>query len=147
VIEIVSQHGDPDERDKLLIHEICHAVVDTGHGKKWLDRMEKAAKRADALGRSRLAEMLREEVVAYLEADGKPEQVYNEIRDALADNSSLTFLQIKRWLAGQYGLLVSEVCKMFRRAEKVFQEAKRDALEQRALREARLGRQEQTAKE
>lgn len=24
VIEIVVQHSDPDEQDKLLIHEICH---------------------------------------------------------------------------------------------------------------------------
>ena len=41
VIEIVIQHSDPDERDKLFIHEICHAVAEMSHGKKWQDRMEK----------------------------------------------------------------------------------------------------------
>lgn len=108
VIEIVTQHSDPDERDKLFIHEICHAVADMGHGKKWLGRMEQAASRADTLGRHRLAKLLREEVVAYQEAVGKPEHAYNEIRDALTDNPNLSFAQIKRWLADQYGLLVSE---------------------------------------
>ncbi len=63
VIEIVIQYSDPDKRDKLLIHEICHAVADMGHGRKWQARMEKAAQRADQLGRHRLAELLREEIV------------------------------------------------------------------------------------
>src|SRR5207244_858046 len=60
VIEIVIHQSDPAERDKLLIHEICHAVADMSHGKKWQDRMEKAARRADELGRDRLAKLLRE---------------------------------------------------------------------------------------
>jgi hypothetical protein len=66
------------------------------------------------------------------------EGIYNQIRDALADCPEATFFQIKRWLANEYGLLVSEVCKTFRRAAKVFQEAKRDAQEERALTEAWL---------
>jgi hypothetical protein len=51
---------------------------------------------------------------------------------------TVAFPQIKRWLANEYGLLVSEVCKTFRRAEKVFQEAKRDVEEERALKVAWL---------
>jgi hypothetical protein len=47
VIEIAIPHSDPDERDRLLIHEICHAVADMGHGKKWQARMEQAARLAD----------------------------------------------------------------------------------------------------
>jgi len=27
VIEIVARHADSDERDRLVIHEICHAVA------------------------------------------------------------------------------------------------------------------------
>lgn len=138
LIEIAVQHTDPDERDKLIIHEICHAVAEMSHGKKWQDRMEKAAESADALGRHRLALLLREEIAAYQQAPTSLEVAYNQIRDALIDCPEATFPQIKRWLADQYGLLVSEVCKTFRRAEKVFQEAKRDAQEEQALREGWL---------
>jgi hypothetical protein len=140
VIEIVVQHSDPDERDKLIIHEISHAVADMGHGKKWQDRMEKAAKRADALGRHRLATFLREEIDGYQQAPKSLEVVYNEIRDALIDRPDATFPEIKRWLAHQYGLLLPEVCKKFRRARKVYEEAKRDAQEGRAFKEALLKR-------
>jgi hypothetical protein len=137
VIEIVVQHTDPDERDKLIIHEICHAVADGSHGKKWQSRMEKAAKTADDLGRQRLAQLLRKEVAGYQEeAGGASEHAYNEIRDAVTDHPDLTFPQIKRWLADQYGLLVSEVGISFRRARKVFDEAKRDAQEYRAMKGA-----------
>ena len=139
VIEIVVQHTDTDVRDKLIIHEICHAVADMSHAKKWFDRMEKAAKTADALGRNRLARIIREEIVAYQQVPTSLEIVYNQIRDALIDCPEATFMQIKRWLANEYGLLPSEVCKKFKRAEKVFQEAKRDVLEERALREAWFG--------
>jgi hypothetical protein len=133
VIEIVIQHSDPDERDKLFIHEVCHAVAEMSHGKKWQDRMEKAARRADELGRQRLAQLIRQEIVGYQQAGTELENAYNEIRDALTMNPDLTFSQIARWLADQYGLLVSEVATSFRRAKKVFQEAKREALEEREM--------------
>jgi hypothetical protein len=143
MIEIVFQHSDPDERDKLIIHEVCHAVADMSHGKKWQDRMEKAAKRADALGRPRLAQLLRDEIIGYQQAPTSLEVVYNEIRDALADCPEATFPQIKRWLANEYGLLVSEVCKKFRRARKVYEDARRDAQQGRAFKQALLNRPSQ----
>jgi hypothetical protein len=138
VIEIVVQHADSDERHRLIIHEISHAVADMSHGKKWQDRMEKAAKRADALGRQRLAQLLRDEIVGYRQAPTSLEVVYNEIRDALTDCPDATFPQIKRWLANQYGLLLPEVCKKFRRAMKVYEDARRDAQQGRALKAALL---------
>jgi uncharacterized membrane-anchored protein YjiN (DUF445 family) len=136
VIEIVIQHSDPDERDKLIVHEICHAVAEMSHGKKWQDRMEKAARKADELGRGRLASLLREEIIGYQQSGSELEHAYNQIRDALNENPDLTFRQIARWLADQYGLLVSEVATSFRRAKKVFQEAKREALEEREMKRA-----------
>lgn len=138
VIEIVAQHADPDERDGLLIHEICHAVVDGSHGKKWQDRMERAATRANELGRDVLAKMLRQEIAEYQEATTSLEVAYNQIRDALNDYPDLTFPQVKRWLADQYGLLASEVCTSFRRTKAVFHEAQRDAQEARAMKAAWL---------
>jgi len=138
VIEIVIQHADPDERDRLLIHEICHAVAEGGHGKKWQDRMEKAAKRADELGRDRLAKLLREEIVGYQESWKPVDEAYGIVQEWLTCNPDLTLAQVKRSLADMHGLLVTEVGKTFRRFKKVFTEAKKDAQEARALKAAWL---------
>lgn len=133
VIEIAVLHADPDERDRLFIHEISHAIAERGHGKKWQHRMEKAARRAEQLGRQRLSQLLREEIIGYQQPGSELEHAYNEIRDALHENPDLTFSQIKRYLADQYGLLVSEVGTKFRRAKKVFQEAKLEGIQHRQM--------------
>lgn len=135
VIEIVVQHADPDERGRLFIHEICHAVSEMSHGKKWQQRMEKAARKADELGRQRLTQLIREEIAGYQRSSIGLKHGYNQIRDALNEHPDLTFSQIKRWLADEYGLLVAEVTTSFKRARKVFQEAKREAQEHRAMKE------------
>lgn len=135
-IEVVALPRDPDERDMLLIHEICHAVAPGNHGVVWQRRLEKAAATADNLGRSRLARLLREEIVAYQEAGSVVTDAYASIRAAMAATPSLTLGQLKRWLASEYGLLVSEVCTTFKRAEKVFQDAQQYARQrQRRLRQ------------
>jgi len=136
VIEIVIQHADPDERDRLLIHEICHAVADGGHGKVWQKRMEKAAQRAHELGRHRLAELLRQEIVCYRTATEGVEQAYQTIQEWVTCEPDLTLSQVKRSLADQYGLLVAEVCKVMPRTEKVYREAKREAQQARILKQA-----------
>lgn len=134
VIEIVVQHSDPDERDRLLIHEICHAVADLGHGMVWQRRMEKAAVCADELGRPRLAQLLREEVANYRERGVGLDDAYNSVEDWLMFEPDMTLQQIKRSLAFEYGLLVSEVGTKFRRLEKVFRRAKRERQEFRRRR-------------
>jgi hypothetical protein len=35
VIEIMILSNEPDKRDMLLIHEVCHAVTRGSHGKEW----------------------------------------------------------------------------------------------------------------
>lgn len=142
VIEIVLQYADQDEMDRLLIHEICHAVAAGGHGKVWQRRMEKAARRADEVGRAVLAKMLREEIVDYQQAGEGVEQAYQTIEDWVAHNPDLTLAQVKRSLADQYGLLASEVGTTFRRIEKVYSAAKREALEARAMKSAWLKEQQ-----
>ena len=138
VIEIVIQHADPDKSDCLLIHEICHAVAKGGHGKVWQRRLEKAARRADELGRDGLAKLLRQEIVNYQEfAEGR-EQAYQTIEDWMNDEPDLTLAQVKRSIACLHGLLVSEISTKLKRIEKVYWAAKRDAQEARALKEAWL---------
>ncbi len=133
VIEIVVQYADQDELDRLLVHEICHAVAAGGHGKVWQSRMEKAARRADELGRTRLAEMLRQEIVEYQESAVGVAEGYQTVQDWLTHNPALTLAQVKRSLANEYGLLTSEVSTTFKRLETVFAAAKREALEERVL--------------
>jgi transposase len=98
--------------------------------------MEKAATRAVELGRDTLAKLLREEIVGYQRPAVKVKEAYQDINDWLTDNPDLTQLQVKRALAAQYGLFVSEVGKWLRRFKKVFRDSKREAQESRARQEA-----------
>jgi hypothetical protein len=138
VIEIVIQHTDPDKCDCLLIHEMCHAVANGGHEKVWQRRLEKAAVRADELGRDVLAKLLRQEIVNYQDfAEGR-EQAYQTVEDWMIYEPDLTLAQVKRSIADLHGLLVSEVGTKLKRIEKVYWAAKKEALEARALKEAWL---------
>lgn len=138
MIGIVVQYADPARRDRLLIHEVCHTVAGGGHGRTWQRRMEQAARRADELGRDRLARLLRDEIEGYQESWKPVDEAYGIVREWLTYNPGLTLAQVRRALADQYGLLVSEVGKTFRWFEKVFAEAKREALEARAMKAAWL---------
>lgn len=136
MIEIVSQQTDPDELDRLLIHEICHAIAKGGHGKAWRARMGAAARKATELGRNRLAQLLQQEIVGYEQALLGVSDAYQMIEEWVAHKPDLTLAQIKRSLAENYGLLVSEVGTKFRRTEKVFRAAKRDAMKARTAKGA-----------
>ena len=124
VVEVVARYDNPDEQDCLLIHEICHAVASLGHGKKWFARMEKAASRAKQLGRHKLALILRNEINDYQNKPEGKEQAYQAIENMLIDNPSYTLLQVKRQIARDYGLLLSQVPKFLPRFQKVYREAK-----------------------
>jgi hypothetical protein len=100
--------------------------------------MEKAARRADELGRDVLAKLLRQEIVNYQEfAEGR-EEAYQTVEDWMNHEPDLTMAQVKRSIADLHGLLVSEVGTKLKRIEKVYLKAKREALEERALRAAWL---------
>ena len=125
VIEIVALLDDPDEMDTLIIHEICHAVASEGHGMKWQRRMERAARRAEEIGRLRLAELVRKEVADYRGAARPLEAAYSDVQNMIIDNPDLTFAQVERLIADEYGLLIPEVRRKLGRLKKVFLEAKR----------------------
>lgn len=131
VIEIGFVSEDDDALDLLLVHEIAHAVTSGSHGKVWQRRIALAAVAARKLGRTRLAELLDQEIVNYQDR-GEPVEVgYDEVCDALMLNPDLTLVQIKRWLAREYGLLLKEVGKVFPRLDRVYKTARKDALEMR----------------
>lgn len=151
MIEIGVVSEDDDALDLLLVHEIAHAVASPGHGKVWQRRIALAAATARKLGRTRLAELLDEEIVNYQERAEPVEVAYESVQDALVVNPDLTLAQIKRWLAQTYGLLFNEVEKVFRRLDKVYTKARKEALELREARPQRAERvdavTENTAKE
>jgi hypothetical protein len=92
--------------------------------------MQKAAAiRATELKRDSLAQLLRQEILAYRSTTTSQEiqRAYCQIEDAVLVNPSLTLPQVKRWLAWEYGLLPSEVYKRFRRTRRVFADAKKMA--------------------
>lgn len=131
VIEVVVVPSDPDDRDLLLIHEICHAVTSGSHGKSWQARMGRAAERADRFGRDRLAKLLREEIAAYQEAGDWRMEAYLMVERWLETQPDLTLAQVKRAIATECGLLYWEVATKLRRLERVFFQSRRDAQDAR----------------
>lgn len=130
VIEIAHNFSDdPDELDLLLIHEICHAFA-SSHGKMWQDRMQKAAQRADEIERHELAKLLRDEILAYQRSPSLSvwrKQFYGQIDDVVLECPTITLPQLISCLANDFGMLESEVCKLYPRTEAAFQKARRYA--------------------
>lgn len=129
VIELVARHSDPDDQDHLLIHEICHAVTRGFHGRQWQRRMEKAAETADELGRTRLASLLREEVVRRREQGEGIRLTYELVKEWVQSVPDVTLPQLENALAEENGVTVPELRQRLRRLEKVFRGAKSDVLE------------------
>ncbi len=121
------------ERDNLLallIHEIAHAVSNDFHGKRWLQRMEKAASRAEQQGPPTLAALLREQIVGY--RDGfrmTAAMMYGEIENCVFSKFQVTFPQVVDFLRRNFGISRDQFLRCFRRAEGVFEEAQRDVRE------------------
>lgn len=133
VIEVVAWHSDPDDRDHLLIHEICHAVTKGYHGRQWQRRMEKAAETADELGRTRLSKLIREEVVRRREQGEGIRLTYELVKEWVQSVPDVTLPQLEKALAEENGVTVSELRQRLKRLEKVFREAKSDVLEARRM--------------
>lgn len=78
--------GDRDERDRTVIHEVCHAVTTIAHKKMFLGRLGRAAQRADEVGRLALAALLQLEVSLYEEEpDLRAADVYEMVRAAAVE--------------------------------------------------------------
>jgi hypothetical protein len=118
-----------DNLTATLIHEIAHAVTDDHHGKRWQQRMEMAAVRADYLGLVTVANGLRMEIAGYRD-DGlrvTAALIYSGITDCVLDSPSVKFTHVVEFVRRGYGLPRDKFLKRFRRARKVFEQAKTDA--------------------
>jgi len=111
-----------------LIHEIAHAVSSLGHGKEWQDRVEKAARKAETIGETSMAEALREEVRVYTEpfgaATATAEMVYSRIKSERLCCPTHGFDQIVDSIRNDFGLTREEFLRQFKRSREVFESAK-----------------------
>jgi hypothetical protein len=131
-IKTISVLGGIEQDDllALLIHEIAHAVSNDHHGKRWLQRMEDAASRADEQGLPTLAALLRQQIVGY--RDGfrmTAATMYGEIENCVFSEFQVTFPQVVDFLRRDWGISRRHFLRRFRRAERVFEEAQRDVRE------------------
>ena len=113
-----------DELQRLLIHEICHAVASTGHGKKWLDRLIRAGDRARIIGREALADLIYNEVERYAKSERRlkviAELIYNTIEDLVFYNPSATYEAVIDTVALQFGFYRDELLDKYTRCQEVY---------------------------
>ena len=118
---------DDDHLHFLLIHEICHAVASTGHGKKWLDRLIKAGDRARLMGREALADLIYGEVERYARSERRPkviaELIYNTVEDLVFYNPSATYEAVIDTVALQFGFYRDELLDKCTRCQEVYEGA------------------------
>jgi len=126
-----------DKERAVLIHEICHAVTNDYHGRKWFSRMVKAVERARELGFENLAKELLDDVKIYgfrLEYDMEMEEeimtrrkVYNKIRDVARDCPDLTFGQIVDFVRSFCQMSLKQFFKRFPKARVAYIRGKEEA--------------------
>jgi len=118
---------DGESRTALIIHEVCHAVTKSGHGKRFQQRMLHAADKARQLDLSEVAKTLEQEVHHYQDGDAwddSAKDVYDFVERAVIENKGrITYNNVVEYLAGSYGLLVEELEARFRRLRRVYEKA------------------------
>lgn len=132
----ISTQGRPEQLvEQVMIHEITHAIVGTGHGVRFQRRMRKASDAAEATGNSVLAGELRQEVAEWAESPRYlAAHAYAEIRDLAWECDDYEL--VLRYISEENGLLPEEFEKRYRRARKVFDEARIEAEQDEHIREA-----------
>ena len=111
-----------------LIHEIAHAVSSLGHGKEWQDRVEKAARKAESIGETSVAQALREEVRLYTEpfaaAEPTAELAYSRMKECCLSCPSPSFEQAVDSVRHDYGLTREEFLRRFKKCREVYEHTK-----------------------
>lgn len=106
---------------KMFIHEICHAVADGGHTKRWSNRLLKAAKRADELGYTELGKSLFDEHQLYEFNSYTPTAAitYETIED-IASESGQPYEQVIDYCARDIGMTVTEFEQKYRLCKRAY---------------------------
>ncbi len=114
-----------DDLYLLLIHEICHAVTNSSHGKKWFDRMLKASNRAKEIGLKNLSERLLNELVGYKEAPPiNAKYVYGTIEDWVIQSETLVpYKPLIEALSKDLGCTKGDLTKKYTLTKRAYQKA------------------------
>jgi hypothetical protein len=113
-----------DELDQLLIHEICHYNAPT-HGAKWCRNMEKAAQRAESIGRQEISRWIRTEIQRYQHQ--KAESVYGTLEDFILDTQGeVPFKRLVVTLAHEFGMTVKQLEGHYKRLRRVYDKTKKE---------------------
>ncbi|MGO8880647.1 MAG: hypothetical protein ACLPVO_09405 [Desulfomonilaceae bacterium] len=127
VIPEKSLLGTESQLRQLIIHEIAHAVANTGHGICWRNRIQKAALKAESLNEIEVAKGLREEIEWYSDPDNEPRIPvsirYDAIKMLVFDNPEMSFEEVVNMLG--ITLSYEDFLKSFKRSQKVYEQAKR----------------------
>lgn len=128
-IFLLTKYKNTDQLLALAIHEVCHAVTDKRHGKKFLNRLEKARTHAALIDQKEVANQLSFEINSYKE--GKKitaRDMYTKIEDVVRDTAdiNLKFTEIVDFLRFEVAMSRKEFLHRFKRAKEVYMESKAD---------------------
>jgi len=137
IIFLVSVPKELDLLYLILIHEICHAVTQSGHSKKWIRRLGTVRDKAKELGMLSLSEKLQEEINLYANPTGMMSltaaNVYRSIRDyvmvAVIEERSHGYEKIIKAVAKGYGLYPYEMEQLFKKCREAYEKAVKEAEE------------------
>jgi len=120
--------------NEVLIHELCHAELGPGggdHGKRWRNRMEKAAQVADAIRYVELAQELREDRDLYdpdsdfYEPPMNAATCYEAIRRMVREQPpDWSFEDVMYWVGRDFYEPDDQLIKKFKKCRQVFEKAK-----------------------
>lgn len=130
--EIVINGSFDSSLDELMIHEISHAATHSYHGKKWQRRMEKAAIKADSIGREELATEIRKDYTAYSDPERcvtmSAGRIYDQVEDAVLDTGGKwSFEEIIEFIADDWGCKSEDLLKRYKRIRSVYNRSRKTA--------------------
>ncbi len=105
----------------VIVHEICHAVTNSGHGPTFINRLKKAAERARQLKEKALAKKLDKEALDWKDVDiVRADDIYQCVRDVASEIQD--YERMLDILSMDWGLTKSELLNRYSRIPKVFEE-------------------------
>jgi predicted metal-dependent hydrolase len=118
-----------DELDQLLIHEICHYNAST-HGSKWCRNMEKAAQRAESIGRQKISQWIRSEIQSYQPQEAErvdATNIYATLEELIFEaQGAIPFKRLLVALAHDFQMSVKELEGHYKRLRRVYDKAKKE---------------------
>lgn len=109
-----------------LIHEICHAVTNSGHGKLFLQRLSKAEEKAKAMGLNDLAIFIHKDIVMTgMSSKVTADLVHSCIKGVVMDLPDITFKQLIKTVSCNVGMSSKIFLNKYKQSKKIFLKEKR----------------------